>query len=706
MTRPTSWSLLLLAAAVLPVAPASADVAIPPVDDRLFKDLAIPADAAVKGMWSPVGGWPIVGLHLAVMPSGAVMSYGTGIGNGAQDGRTFDIWTPEAGLVAGSHFTFPNAEAVDSFCSTATYLTTGAMLISGGNSGTSGFSTLASTRFDTGAYRATAVAAKLSHPRWYASMITLNDGRALILGGSKPYATTAYTRPQSADIDGTVSTIPEIYSETSGWTALTGAASLDAFGATHNRWWYPRAWVGPDGKVFGISSDRMWKLDPSGGGSIPWTAAFKTGPSDATRPNVGPTSTAVMFAPGRILQVGGNGVLNEAVTPSSRLATVVDINGPTPTATDVPAMSFPRQWANSTVLPDGRVAVTGGSTDGDRAGDKAVYETELWDPATQAWTVGAKAAVYRGYHSATVLLPNGTVLSTGGGTPGPVTNFNAEIYYPPYLFRKSGSGSVLAPRPVVTSISSTAYAYQQTATLRTTSAASITAAALIGLSSTTHGFNTTQRRIPLRGWIGQGEVYVIMPGLELAPPGYYQLVLLDKAGVPSRGIIVSLGIADPKPQPAVSSTVPKLPVDGSYRTFLSVNQPDRAIRHRNWLGWLEPVGPTSPSLAKLDAAFTIRRGLGDATCYSLESKNYPNHFLNYGGARVKLLRRPTATDRTFDLESTFCARRGLAGSEVSLEAKAKPGWFVRHRNFEVWLDRFDGTASFPRDAGFSIAPAF
>jgi hypothetical protein len=33
------------------------------------------------------------------------------------------------------------------------------------------------------------------------------------------------------------------------------------------------------------------------------------------------------------------------------------------------------------------------------------------------------------YHSTALLLPDGSVLTAGGGAPGPVKNLNAEIYY-------------------------------------------------------------------------------------------------------------------------------------------------------------------------------------------------------------------------------------------------------------------------------------
>ena len=82
-----------------------------------------------------------------------------------------------------------------------------------------------------------------------------------------------------------------------------------------------------------------------------------------TRPNVGPTSTAVMYDPGRILQVGGNGYFNDDLTFSSRQATIIDIRSTTapPVLTEVAPMANARQWANATVLPTGKVFVNGGT---------------------------------------------------------------------------------------------------------------------------------------------------------------------------------------------------------------------------------------------------------------------------------------------------------------------------------------------------------
>ena len=79
-------------------------------------------------------------------------------------------------------------------------------------------------------------------------------------------------------------------------------------------------------------------------------------------------------------------------------------------------MAFPRTYHNLTLLPDGTVLATGGgiTTDAIDAGG-AVEPAELWSPVTQTWTTLAGLSVPRLYHSIALLLPDGRVLVAGGG---------------------------------------------------------------------------------------------------------------------------------------------------------------------------------------------------------------------------------------------------------------------------------------------------
>jgi hypothetical protein len=151
---------------------------------------------------------------------------------------------------------------------------------------------------------------------------------------------------------------------------------------------------------------------------------------------------SVMFAPFKVLTVRAD-----------KRAQVVDISSFPPVVTDVANLNYDRIWGNATVLPDGKILVTGGSGVINELTNVA-YQSEIFDPAIGTWTLGASASIPRLYHSATLLLPDGSVLTGGGGAAGPVSELNGEIYYPAYLYAQDGSGNP-APRPQIVSAPST-----------------------------------------------------------------------------------------------------------------------------------------------------------------------------------------------------------------------------------------------------------
>ncbi len=129
---------------------------------------------------------------------------------------------------------------------------------------------------------------------------------------------------------------------------------------------------------------------------------------------------------------------------------------------------------------------------------------------------------------------------------------------------------------------------------------------------------------------------------------------------------------------------------------------DRFLRHADSLGITDVVNTSSISGTKEDATFKIIPGLADAACYSLESRNFPGHFLRHFNSRIR--KDPRDGSALFDQDATFCAREALNGSgQVSLESRNLPGNYVRHRGGEVWLDPFQDTAGFRQDASWALA---
>ena len=109
-------------------------VAVPAPNDVLLQNLAIPADAPTRGMWSAPSAWPMVGVNQALLPNGKVLTWGTTPDGGAQNGRYFDIWDPDRGLTdPANHQLSFDAARQDSFCAPATFVADGRLMITGGN---------------------------------------------------------------------------------------------------------------------------------------------------------------------------------------------------------------------------------------------------------------------------------------------------------------------------------------------------------------------------------------------------------------------------------------------------------------------------------------------------------------------------------------------------------------------------------------------
>jgi alpha-L-arabinofuranosidase B-like protein len=148
---------------------------------------------------------------------------------------------------------------------------------------------------------------------------------------------------------------------------------------------------------------------------------------------------------------------------------------------------------------------------------------------------------------------------------------------------------------------------------------------------------------------------------------------------------------------ALSLLLPQLSRAQDTSSFRSLNYPDRYIRHRLSLGYIEKIDGKD-KLGRKDATFRIVPGLA-GRCQSLEASNYPGYFLRHQNFRLKLAKQ--SGDQLFKQDATFCFVPGLANSDArSFESVNFPKHYIRHSNFELWIAKTDGSRLFKQDATF------
>src|SRR6185295_12933619 len=113
---------------------------------------------------------------------------------------------------------------------------------------------------------------------------------------------------------------------------------------------------------------------------------------------------ATLLADGRVLVTGGStdGLFGGGPNTAELYDPARDVWSPAGT------MNSPRDLSTATLLPDGRVLVTGGIN------GVPLRSAELYDPVTGTWTATGDLITARVVHTAT-LLHNGKVLVAGGG---------------------------------------------------------------------------------------------------------------------------------------------------------------------------------------------------------------------------------------------------------------------------------------------------
>ncbi len=450
-------------------------------------------DPAVVGQWEGPYAWPVVAIHSFLLPTKKVLQYS--LPGNAQNANCY-IWDPQS-----LEFT-PIPVNRPLFCSGHSFLSDGRLLVTGGNGPApeGEFRGIRDTHiFDPFSETWTRIE-DMADGRWYPTNVTLADGSVIVFSGLD-------------ELSGEINTDVERYQadDSSGWQIVSQV----------NLPLYPRMHM--------LSSGDIFYSGPSSIGgiySIEANSWYGIVQSDYPSRYDG---MSVLLPPGsdRVMIIGGR-----SDTIVTATAEIINFQDSVPLWRYTQPMNYPRMHANSVIMPDSKILVVGGHSSLHHADTtippSTVYEAEIFDPATESWSVMAAMQRPREYHSTATLLADGRILLAGSNS-----EYTAEIFSPPYLFRGA--------RPII-DVAPDVIGYGSTFELQFISSTDTNNVVLVRLSSTTHSINMDQRYVWLAEVSSVRNQFTIPAPADpnIAPPGYYMLFVVDKDEVPSEAKMVKL----------------------------------------------------------------------------------------------------------------------------------------------------------------------
>lgn len=469
---------------------------------------AVKADAhslaSTQGEWAaPVNfcTYPcLVGSDAAVLNNGSVLFYYYPASGWLQSQAM--VLNPVTGVITNVLLPFND----DIFCSGLSIMENGNVLVTGGNvegvtcsHDASGCGTTNTFEFNPTTSQWTQQT-DMINARWYPSTIELPNGLMLEISGTNSTGAWVQTQMETFNY------------QTNSWTALPASANLPSADAQV----YPRLTLLSSGNVF-LSSPaaESYQFNPT---TNEWSyvSTVNFGYRYFAPHVMLPNSQKIMVAGGSPSKLNGG-------STATATAETIDMSQPKPSWSYIGSMNYARYNENLVILADGTVLAVGGGGGGGRYANP-VYSAELYNPTTGSWTVMASQQIQRTYHSTAVLIPDGRVVSAGSDNGAP-EQVSYEIYSPPYLFNGA--------RPVI-SAAPTSLTYNQKFTITTAQASTIAGVALVRPGATTHADDFDQRYINLKFTLGDGTLTATAPAnANLAPPGYYMLVIVNHSGIPS-----------------------------------------------------------------------------------------------------------------------------------------------------------------------------
>ncbi|KAH0499309.1 hypothetical protein TgHK011_006512 [Trichoderma gracile] len=370
---------------------------------------------------------------------------------------------------------------------------------------------------------------KLQDGRWYPTAMNMANGSVLVIGGETGSNSAAVPTLEILPFTGTA----PLYME---WLERTDPNNL-----------YPFCTVLPSGGIFVAYWNEARILDENTFATIKTLPNIPGAVNDPmggrTYPLEGTAVLLPMHAPFteplNVLICGGSseGASNAI---DNCVSTYPDAAEPTWAIERMPSQ---RVMPCIAPLPDGTYIIMNGAHHGVAGFGLATspnLNALLYDPAKPLGyriTVMANTTVARLYHSEAITLLDGRVLVSGSDPQDDIhpEEYRVETFTPPYL--KSGK-----PRPSFT-ITNKDWNYGQAITVKLGGPAQNGAikASLLGAVTSTHGNSMGARTLfPAVSCAGTTCTITSPPSKYIAPPGWYQLYILD-GGIPAVGVYVRIG---------------------------------------------------------------------------------------------------------------------------------------------------------------------
>ncbi len=493
------------------------------------------ASKAVQTNWGQVGRWTngfntAAAVHTHLLPNGKVLSWTVWTPEPLPGIQTYvRLWNPADGTLTDVH-----NYSDFLFCSGHSLLPDGRLLITGGQASTSYDGINKSSIFDpTG--NGWKHGQNMNNGRWYPTNVALGNGETLTASGS--YCVNGVAICESILFNN----VPQVFhpvNET--WRTLSGAEYPLPL--------YPWLHLASDGRVYS-SGPSQYPIFMTTTGTGSWSAGRLSlyGYRDS--------GSAVMYDVDKILIVGGGNpptntaeYINLAETLGGGLNLCGRIKDAPPCWRNASAMSVARRHLDTTLLADGKVLATGGTSGGTSWNDTCgiVLSAELWNPANDTWTTMASMTQPRIYHSSAILLPDARVLVAGSTyqnaiapCPEVQSSNQTEIFWPPYLYNSDGTAAV---RPTITQAPTVVnYGQNYNVQVGAFGADVVSKVTLVRLSSSTHSFNQNQRFNNLAFTRLSNTLTVTIPSNSNAcPPGHYMLFVINGNGTPSEARIIKV----------------------------------------------------------------------------------------------------------------------------------------------------------------------